>query len=276
METASKREYVIGPDNTSFFNWKELWDYRELFYFFTWRDVKVKYKQTALGLIWVFLQPVFMVLIFTFSLRMVLNYESSLPYPVFVFSGLVLWNFFSAGVNNAGNSMVSQSNIIKKIYFPRLVIPLSAVISAGFDMLIALLIFIITLFFFQVPVNLSVVYYWPAAILITLIASVGAGCWLSALMVKYRDFRYVIPFLLQALLFLTPIIYPITPRTSIWVTYVMAMNPMFAAIWFFRTPMMFDTTPNTLLLVSVISGVLLFLIGTGYFKRTERYFADLA
>jgi lipopolysaccharide transport system permease protein len=276
METASKHEYVILPGNSSLLNWKELWEYRELFYFFTWRDVKVKYKQTVLGFLWVILQPAIMVSITTFALGDALNIKTTLPYPVFVFSGFVLWNFFSAGVNNAGNSMVSHANIIKKIYFPRLVIPLSAIISAGFDMLITMILFIAALFFFPVSVDLSVMYFWPLAILVAAVTAVGMGCWLSALMVKYRDFRYIIPFLIQAFFFLTPIIYPVSNHGHRWINYIIALNPMYVAITFFRWPLSAEPIDPNLMTISLTSCLILFVGGTLYFKKTEKYFADLA
>jgi lipopolysaccharide transport system permease protein len=278
MEETSRYESVIEPSDSGLFNWKELWEYRELFYFFTWRDVKVKYKQTVLGLFWVILQPIFMVLIFTFFFNRALHLPSEgVPYSVFAFSGLVLWNFFSAGVTNAGNSMVTNSNIIKKVYFPRLIIPFSGIISAGFDMTISTGVFIVMLIGFQVPVNIfEVILLWPLAMIVTFISAIGVGCWLSALMVKYRDFRYVIPFMMQALLFLTPIIYPVTMLSHDWIKYMLALNPMYAAITIFRLPVVAAPVSTDLLLISLSSGLILFLIGVGYFKRTEKYFADLA
>lgn len=277
MEETLRKESVIEPENAIFFNWRELWEYRELFYFFTWRDVKVKYKQTVLGFLWVVLQPVCMVLIFTFFFNRALHLPSEgLPYSIFTFSGLVLWNFFSAGATNAGNSMVTNANIIKKIYFPRIIIPLSGIISAAFDMFIALMVFLVTLVVFQVSVDFSVVIFWPLAILITLITTIGAGCWLAALMVKYRDFRYVIPFLMQALLFLTPVIYPMNMLNQDRVKYLLAVNPMYCALECFRAPMVSTGISTDLFLISITSGVILFVIGLLYFKSTEKYFADLA
>jgi lipopolysaccharide transport system permease protein len=277
MEETLRKESVIEPSNGTFLNGRELWEYRELFYFFTWRDVKVKYKQTALGFLWVVLQPVCMVLIFTFFFNRALHLPSEgLPYSIFTFSGLVLWNFFSSGLTSAGNSMVTNANIIKKIYFPRIIIPLSGIISAGFDMLMALMVFIFTLIIFQIPVSITVIWFWPFAILLTFVASIGAGCWLSALMVKYRDFRYVIPFLMQAFLFLTPVIYPVNMLTHDYIKYMLALNPMYAALVCFRAPMVSTAISLDLFFISVSSGVLLFAIGLAYFRHTEKYFADLA
>jgi lipopolysaccharide transport system permease protein len=270
---------VIEPTGKRLLNWKELWQYRELFYFFTWRDIKVKYKQTVLGILWAILQPIFLVLIFTYFFNRALHLPSDgLPYSVFAFSGLLLWNIFSSGITNAGNSMVSNAHIIKKVYFPRLIIPVSAVISASFDFLMGLSVFVIMLFAFQVPVNLiELLYCWPVAIVLTFVGTVGVGACLSALTVKYRDFRYIIPFLIQTLLFLTPVIYPVSMlENQRWVKYILACNPMYSAIAFFRLPLLESQTDQNLVLISVASSVVLFVGGILYFRRTEKYFADLA
>ena len=193
-------EYVVDANRRNLFDWQELWSYKELFYFFTWRDIKIKYKQTALGFLWAILQPLLMMLIFTFFFGRALNVPSqNLPYPVFVFSGLLLWNMFSSGLTNSANSMVNNSQIIKKIYFPRLIIPVSSILVALFDFLMAFILFVMLLFFYQQPVLLVAVVYWPIALIICLVATLGPGCLLAALNVKYRDFRYVIPFLVQVL-----------------------------------------------------------------------------
>jgi lipopolysaccharide transport system permease protein len=279
LEETTRHYEVIEPTGNKLVNWKELWHFRELFYFFTWRDIKVKYKQTVLGFLWAILQPIFLVLIFTFFFNRALHLPSEgLPYSVFAFSGLLLWNIFSSGVANAGNSMVSNSHIIKKVYFPRLIIPVSAVISALFDFVLSLSVFIVMLLYFQIPVNFTeLVYCWPVAILLTFIGTIGFGAGLSALTVKYRDFRYIIPFLIQALLFLTPVIYPVSMlQNQYWAKYVLALNPMYSAITFFRLPLIEFQTDHQLLLISITSSVVLFVIGIFYFKRTEMYFADIA
>jgi len=277
---AEKKEtyYEIRPKLMFSLNLNELIEYKELFYFFTWRDVKVKYKQTALGFLWAILQPLLMMVIFTFFIGKTMNMPSDeMAYPVFAFSGLILWTLFSSGLTNAGNSMVSNAQIIKKIYFPRLVIPISSILVSVFDFLIAFFVLIILLVLYQQPVDfLSAIVYWPIGLAITIIATFGPGCLLAALNVKYRDFRYVIPFLVQALLFLTPVIYPISIVSDSWLKYLLAINPMYAAITLFRLPMM-STTPDTLLIwISLCSGAIFFIIGLTYFRQTESYFADLA
>ncbi|MBX2942950.1 MAG: ABC transporter permease [Cyclobacteriaceae bacterium] len=270
--------FEIKPKLAFSLNLKELIEYKELFYFFTWRDVKVKYKQTALGFIWAILQPLIMMAIFTFFIGNAMDVPSDdIKYPVFAFSGLILWTVFSSGITNAGNSMVSNAQIIKKIYFPRLVIPISSILVSIFDFLIAFMVFIVLIVLYHQPVNvLKAFIFWPTALLVTVIATFGPGCLLAALNVKYRDFRYVIPFLVQALLFLTPVIYPISIISNVWLKYLLVLNPMYAAIILFRMPMMKSAPDYSLVLISFISGLILFFIGLAYFRKTEMYFADLA
>ncbi len=280
MDVKGNNDYYfeIKPKLAFSLNLKELIEYKELFYFFTWRDVKVKYKQTTLGFLWAILQPLIMMVIFTFFIGKTMNVPSDdMEYPVFAFSGLILWTVFSSGITNAGNSMVSNAQIIKKIYFPRLVIPISSILVSVFDFLIAFMVFIVLIVVYEQPVDvLKAFIFWPSALFVAVIATFGPGCLLAALNVKYRDFRYVIPFLVQALLFLTPVIYPISIVSNVWLKYVLAMNPMFAAITLFRLPMINASPDFTLLGISLLSGVLFFFIGLIYFRKTEMYFADLA
>jgi lipopolysaccharide transport system permease protein len=270
-------EYKIEP-SAGKFHWKELWLYRELFFFFTWRDVKVKYKQTALGVLWVVLQPLFSVAVFSLFFGRALQVPSEgLPYPVFVFSGLLLWSFFSSSVSNSGNSMLSQAAIIKKIYFPRLIIPISTVLVSFLDLLIAFVIFTFTIAFYQVHVDvIKLIFFWPIALFSTVIGTVGISCWLAALNVKYRDIRYVIPFGLQLFLFLTPVIYPTSILNYPWLKYLLALNPMSGAITLFRLPLMASQEPPEFIIISMISSIVFFAIGIFYFKRTEDFFADIA
>lgn len=272
------KESVIDADRRSLFDWLELWRYRELFYFFTWRDIKIKYKQTVLGFLWAILQPLLLMTIFTLFFGRALNIPSqSLPYPVFVFSGLLLWNCFSSGLTNASNSMVNNALIIKKIYFPRLVIPVSSILAALFDLTMSLLIFIALLVIYRVDVSPAAIWCWPAAIVLLIIATLGPGCLLAALNVKYRDFRYVIPFLVQVIFFLTPVIYPVTFLKYQSLQYVLAANPVYAAIELFRLPITTDhELQMTWLAISIVSGFVFLAIGLVYFKSTEEYFADFA
>ncbi len=270
-------ENVVDAEKRRLFDFGEIWTYRELFYFFTWRDIKIKYKQTALGFLWAILQPLLMMIIFTLFFGRALNIPSqSLPYPIFVFSGLLLWNTFSSGLTASANSMVNNAPIIKKIYFPRLVIPVSSIFVAIFDFLMAFILFVGLLIFYQQSVSLTAFWSWPLAIVICLIGTMGPGTFLAALNVKYRDFRYVIPFLVQVLFFLTPVIYPISLLKYPMLQYLLALSPMYAAIELFRYPLTGAELDLAFLLMSLSSSLIILVAGLVYFKRTEDFFADFA
>lgn len=270
-------EYKIEPSTGKLFHWSELWRYRELFYFFTWRDIKIKYKQTVLGFLWSILQPLLMMTIFTFFFGRALQIPSqNLPYPVYVFSGLLVWNLFASGLTNASNSMINNAGIIKKIYFPRLIIPISSILVAVFDFLMAFFLFILILIYYQQPVMWLALLVWPLALLVSVIATLGMGAWLAALNVKYRDFRYVIPFLVQVLFFLTPVIYPISLLKYPLLQYVLALSPMYAAVELFRYPLTGVIVNPAFFNLSLASGLVLLVIGVLYFKKTEDFFADFA
>lgn len=279
QKTDATIENVIEAENSRLLNLGELWHYRELLYFFTWRDVKIKYKQTVIGIFWAILQPIFMVAIFTVFFSSALKAPTSeIPYPLFAFSGLLMWNLFSSGLTNAGNSMIANAQIIKKVYFPRLVIPFAALVSSAFDFLMAFVVFVVMLLYYSIDVSwLQLLYLWPLSFLLAIVGTLGPGFLLSALNVKYRDFKYVIPFALQALFFLTPVIYSTSIFKQAWIQYVLALNPMYTAIHLFRQPLMPDQVMEPVLtLISITSTVFFFIIGIVYFKSTERYFADLA
>lgn len=269
--------HVIDAERQNLLDWKELWLYKELFYFFAWRDVKIKYKQTVLGFLWVVLQPLFMMIIFTFFFGKALNIPSQdLPYPIFVFSGLLVWNTFSTGLTSSSNSMISNSSIIKKIYFPRLIIPVSSILVAMFDFLIAFSLFIPLLWYYDQSVSLTAFFYWPLSVFMTLVATMGPGSLLAALNVKYRDFRYIIPFLVQILFFLTPVIYPISLLKYPALQYMLALSPMYCVIEIFRYPLTLHDFDMTFLSISFVSSFLLLFVGVLYFKRSEHFFADFA
>jgi len=271
------KEQVIDASRRNIFDWREFLFYKELFYFFTWRDIKVKYKQASLGILWAVIQPLLMMLIFTFFLGGELGDPSmNLNYSVFVFSGLILWTVFSNGLTNAANSMVTNATIIKKIYFPRLVIPVSSILGALFDFMIAFVLFIGLLVYFRQPVSWLALVCWPLALMITTLATLGPGCLLAAMNVKYRDFRYVIPFLIQVLFFLTPIIYPASKLTHPVLKYIQVLSPMYSAVEIFRWPMAGVAPESSLLLMSLSSCVLILVLGLIYFKSTENFFADFA
>ena len=270
-------EYVVDASSRKLFNWKELFFYKELFYFFTWRDIKIKYKQTALGFLWAILQPLLMMIIFTLFLGKALKIDTKgLEYPVFVFSGLLTWTMFSSGLSNAANSMVTNASIIKKIYFPRLIIPVSSILVALFDFMMAFVLFIPLLLYYQQSVSWIAVWCWPLSLFITVIATLGPGCLMAALNVKYRDFRYVIPFVIQMLFFVTPVIYPVSILDYPLLQYFIVLSPMYAAVEIFRMPLTGVYPDPTFMMISIGSGIVFLLAGLIYFKRTEDFFADFA
>jgi lipopolysaccharide transport system permease protein len=274
-------QYEIKPKEKLNLGLGEMWQYRELFYFFTWRDIKVKYKQTVLGFLWAILQPLVMTILLSFSIGGIMSSYGKLtiPYPLFAMSGLIIWNIFSAGLANAGNSMVTNANIIKKIYFPRLIIPISAVIVSLFDFLMAFVVFIAMLFYYHNQFSLNLLLFIPLLLLsvfITSIATFGMGSLLAALNIKYRDFRYIIPFMIQALLFVTPVIYPISLISNPVLKYILAFNPIYGAVELFRYSIVRSPLDPVLLTISFSSALFFFITGLYYFRKTEAYFADLA
>lgn len=270
-------EYEIKPQSRLSLGLRELWAYRELIYFFAWRDIKVKYKQAVLGFAWAILQPLLMTFVFSFFFKRLVNDSLTIPYPVYVLSGLLMWNIFSTGLNNAGNSMVTNSSIIKKIYFPRLIIPLSAIIVAIFDFITTLIIFILVLWYYKVdPDLLKMTWSIPLSMIITLFATLGPSFLLSALNVRFRDFKYIIPFIIQLLLFVTPVIYPLSMFGDTWVKDVLALNPMYAAIELFRTGITGVPVDTSAVMISLAANLLLFVTGISYFRKTESFFADIA
>lgn len=274
MET----EFEIKPQSKLSLGLKELWEYRELFYFFTWRDLKVKYKQTIFGFLWAILQPLFMTIVFTVFISDLITEKTQLliPYPVFALSGMLLWGIFSGGMSNAANSMVANANIIKKIYFPRLIIPISSILVAIFDFFIAFIIFVILLFIYKVEINYSALFLLPISVLITSLSAMGCGTLLAALNIKYRDVRYVIPFLVQGLLFLTPVLYPFNISNNSLAQFVLRLNPISGALELMRGLFTGYVVNYETVLMSFITSVCLFVIGIVYFRKTESYFADLA
>ncbi len=271
-------EYEIKPKNKFTLGIKELWEFRELLYFFTWRDVKVKYKQTVFGILWAILQPLVMMLVFTTLLGKSISQSTDLviSYPIFALSGLLVWGIFSNGVTNSANSMVNNANIIKKIYFPRLIIPISAILGACFDFIMALVIFFVFVFIFKTDLSVKAIVFIPFALFFAAVASTSVGLTLAALNVKYRDIRYVIPFLIQALLFLTPVFYPVSITSNHWMQLALKLNPIAGAIEIFRGSFSDYAIDWNTVGLSGISCFVFLIIGVFIFRKTEAYFADLA
>lgn len=269
-----KSRTIIQPPGSLSLSLKEIWQYRELFYFFTWRDIKVRYKQTALGIVWALIQPLALMFLFTFLFKSSDIQVTNIRYEIFVLSGLIVWNLFHSSVSNAADSMISQAHIIKKIYFPRLIIPGSALLVSLFDFSIAFIVFIAFCIYYEQTIHLSAIFIFPIAIIMTLLASFGIGTFLSALNVKYRDFRYVVPFILQVLFFASQVFYSLQGTSFEIFKYLLALNPMNGIIELFRLPLT-GQLEITIIAISLASTLISTFAGLYYFRKTEAYFADL-
>jgi len=272
-----KNEIIIKPQKGWLrIDFKELWYYRELVYFFVWRDLKIRYKQTIVGALWAIFQPLAAMLIFTFFFgRLAKMPSDGIPYPIFVYVGLLLWNYFSFGLSHSSSSMVSNANIIQKIYFPRLIIPISSSLIGIVDFIIASVILIAMMFYYHYAPNIAGIIYLPLLLFITFLSSVGLGCFLASINVKYRDVRYVVPFFIQMVMFLTPVIYPISMLGNKY-KWLLMMNPMCGVIETARGVIFNNSAVDWVLLsVSIAVSVILFIFGIMYFRKTEHFFADI-
>lgn len=255
---------------------RDLWEYRELLYFLVWRDVKVRYKQTALGAAWAIIQPFMTMVVFSIFFGRLANIPSDgIPYPIFSFAALVPWTFFSNGLTNASNSLVGSANLLKKVYFPRLVIPLAAVLAGIIDFVLAFVVLLGMMVVYGITPTVNVIWL-PFFLLLALITALGVGLWLAALNVEYRDIRYVVPFLVQFWLFATPIAYPSSLLPEPWRT-LYGLNPMVGVVEGFRWALLgTDRAPGILVLVSFVAALLILVSGAFYFRRMEKTFADVA
>ena len=274
---------IIRPKKVFNLGIFELWQYRELLYFFTWKEIKVRYKQAALGILWTLLQPLAMMTIFVLLLSEGLGIKTgSVPAPIYYLSGLLIWNLFNHAVTNASQSMVSNANIIKKIYFPRLVIPISAVLTSSFDFMISLFLFYGLLLYYSFSGEIfiswfSLTFSLFIAYLISVFTAFSLGTFLSAINVKYRDVRYVLPFLIQTLFFITPVMYDTSIIKQAWIKTILELNPLNFAIELVRNNI--TNTSNIFwseisFFVAVVI-ILLYLIAIVTFRKTEAYFADI-
>lgn len=270
-------EIIIRPKPAwRLINLGELLRYRELLYIFAWRDIKVRYKQTALGILWVIFQPLMTMLIFTIFFGNLAKIPSGeLPYSLFSLCGLVFWTFFSGSLSHASDSMVANESIIKKVYFPKILLPLSSVVISFVDFIINFFLLMIYASILGFIPRLIGVVLFPFGVLITSVTAIGLGLFLSSFNVKYRDVRYILPFFIQILLFLTPIIYPlaiVSERNRI----IMAINPMSSVVELSRFVFSakYIIHPE-LLIISTVSSIVILLIGLIYFRRTEQFFADI-
>lgn len=254
---------------------RDLWEYRELLYFLTWRDIKVRYKQTALGAAWAVIQPFCTMVVFSlFFGRLAKVPSDDIPYPIFSYAALVPWTFFAQGLTQSSNSLVGSSHLITKVYFPRLVIPISSVLSGLVDFVIAFVVLIGMMFYYDLYPSGAIVFL-PGLLLLALTTALGVGLWLSALNVKYRDVRYTVGFLTQFWLFATPIAYPSSLLSEPWRT-IYAINPMVGVVEGFRWALLGTrTAPGPIVAVSALVAIALLVGGAFYFRRMEKTFADV-
>jgi lipopolysaccharide transport system permease protein len=254
---------------------RELWEYRELLFFFAWRDIKVRYRQTVMGVLWAIIQPLLTMVIFSLFFGRLANIPSDgLPYPVFSFAALVPWTFFANALTQASNSLVLSGNMLKKIYFPRLALPIATVFAGVVDFALAFIVLLCIMLYYGLVPTANILWL-PFFALLALITSIGVSLWLAAMNVQFRDVRYTIPFITQAWLFVTPIAYPssLLPD-SLQIVY--GMNPMAGVVEGFRWALLgTDTAPGPMLIVSSVVALLLLVSGAFYFRRMENTFADV-
>ena len=256
-------------------NLRELWQYRELVYFLIWRNVKVRYKQTTLGIAWAILQPVATMLVFSLFFGKLAEMPSDgLPYPMFALAALVPWTFFANGLTQSASSVVQDEQLIRKVYFPRLAIPISTVLSGVVDFLLAFAVLLVMLPFYGILPSANVIWL-PLLLVLAFVSTLGVGLWLSALNVRYRDVRHATPFLTQFWLFATPIAYPSSLVPESWRT-LYGVNPMVGVVEGFRWALLgVDTHPGPMIAVSTVTALAILAGGVLYFRSMERYFADI-
>jgi lipopolysaccharide transport system permease protein len=253
---------------------RELWNYRELLYFLVWRDTKVRYKQTALGAAWAIIQPLGTMVVFSvFFGRLAKMPSDGVPYPIFSYAGLVPWTFFASGLTQSSNSLVGSANLIKKVYFPRLTIPIATVLAGIVDFFLAFVILVGMMLFYGIVPTANVLWV-PAFLLLALSTSLGVGLWLSAMNVQFRDIRYVVPFIIQFWMFATPIAYPSSLLHEPWKT-LFGINPMVGVVEGFRWALLGSGHPGGMLIVSSLTSLALLVSGAYYFRRMEKSFADV-
>lgn len=279
-ETESIPTVVIQPSRGwAALNLRAVWEYRELLYFLVWRDIKVRYKQTALGVAWIVLQPVVSMVIFSLLFGQLLNVPSGdVPYPIFAYAALLPWNYFAGALTRSSQSLVGSAHLITKVYFPRLIIPISGVLSGLVDFAIAFLVLIGLMVFYGITPTLAVLLL-PAFLLLAVLTALGFGLWLGALNVRFRDVNYLVPFLVQIWMYLTPVIYGSTLIPERF-RFLLALNPMTGVVEGFRWALLGERlaetqSPGLLFLISIGITVVVLVSGAVFFRRTERTFADI-
>jgi homopolymeric O-antigen transport system permease protein len=275
MNPTAEPLVVIQPNQSwKLVSFRDLWAYRELLFFLTWRDVLVRYKQTALGAAWAILQPLFMMLIFTLFFGRLAAVESAgIPYPLFALAGLVPWTFFSNAITASGNSLVGSSHLISKVYFPRLIVPAAAMLAGLVDFALAFLLFIGMMVYYRVGVTAQVLVL-PVLVLLTALFALGVGTWMAALNVKYRDVRFALPFLIQIWLFVSSVILPSSALGPKW-RRVLLLNPMSAIIEGYRAALFGLPFDWPALGVATVITLAVLAYSIFSFSRVERSFADI-
>lgn len=273
----NQKDIIIKPTSKWYLlDFKELWKFRELFYIFSWRDIKVRYKQTFVGVAWVVFQPLVSMVIFTVFFGNFAKIPSQdLPYPIFVLLGLVFWGFFSTGMSHAANAFIENDQLVKKVYFPREILTFSAIVTAFIDFAVSLVMLLVLMVFFRVIPNPAFILMFFIGTLITIIASCGVGLLLASINIKYRDVRYIIPFFLQLMMFVTPVIYPLNIIRPSY-QRILALNPMTGVIDGLRTTLSSGTiTHPDAIAISFLSALVILFIGLVYFRKTVAFFADI-
>ena len=273
--TLLKDELILEPGQGIKHYWRDLWSYRELFFFLAWRDVAVRYKQTAIGLAWAIIRPVLVMIIFTVIFGGLAQMPSDgVPYPILVYSALLPWQLFANALAESSNSLISNAGMISKVYFPRLAIPFSSVVVSFVDFAIAFAILVVLMIWYQYPPGWPILLL-PFFIILACAAAMGAGLWMASLNVKYRDFRYIVPFIVQFGLYVSPVGFSSSVVPEQW-RLLYSLNPMVGVIDGFRWAILGNTTiywPGFILSVGLVLGLL--ISGLWYFRQTERTFADV-
>ena len=272
-----KIEYTIkSPKWIINIDLEEIWKFRELLYIFAWRDIKVRYKQTFLGIAWAIFQPFVTMIIFSVIFGRLAGVPSEgIPYPIFVYSGLLFWNYFSVALTNSSNCLVENESIIKKVYFPRLILPVAATVTPLIDFLFAFVILIGMMIYYHFRPSFLGIVLVPVLLFISLLAAAGLGLFLASVNAKFRDVRYILPFFIQILMYVTPIIYPVSiiPQKYQWIALI---NPMSGVITFARALFLHSGSLNwSHLGISAMLGIIFLVLGIAYFKKTERFVADI-
>jgi lipopolysaccharide transport system permease protein len=275
--SAAKSELVLEAGRAEGHYWRDLWRYRELFQVLAWRDISVRYKQTVIGVAWALIRPLLTMIIFTviFGKLAKLPTEGDTPYALMVFAGMLPWTFFSTAVGEASNSLIGNANLVTKVYFPRMIVPVAAVMVAFVDFLISFGLLVVLMIWYQFMPDIRILML-PVFVAIAFLASVGLGLWITSLNVKYRDFRYIIPFALQLGLYISPVGFSSGIVSEKW-RLLYSLNPMVGVIDGFRWSLLGGQTPLYLpgLAVSVAVTVICLWLGVSHFRKTEKTFADL-